>query len=199
MLLTLKTIAKEFPTRRFSLLLSAALVALFLAQAGLSFAHAHYKSSNIAPDSTVTTAPATLTITFGEETSPTQTKVQVLDATGKVVDKGDLKVDGPTVTLGLGTLTDGKYNVKYRTLTEDDGGIVEGSFAFTVARSGSASAGTGKAQENESSQAPSAAPATGLGAAQADTAFQPGLLFGLLSLTMLAGAGLLVSRRVRRH
>ena len=123
----------------------------------------------------------------------------MLDATGKAVDRGDLKVDGPTVTLGLSTLADGKYNVKYRTLTEDDGGIVEGSFAFTVARSGASSAGTGKAQENESNQTPSAAPVTGLGASQADPAFQPGFLFSLISLTLLAGAGLLVSRRMRRR
>ena len=179
---------------KLKVLVGAALVMLFMAQAGLSFAHAHYKSSNIPANATITSVPASLTITFGEETSPTQTKVQVTDSTGKTVDKGDLKVDGATVTLGLGTLADGKYTVKYRTLTEDDGGIVEGSFAFTVAKSGAASAGSGAAIETESNQPP-AAPATGLGRAVSEPSFQPELLFGLLAVSLVAGAGWLIVRR----
>ena len=192
---------KTVRTFKFGVLLSAALVALFMAQAGLSFAHAHYKSSNIAANATVTSVPASLTVTFDDNTSPTQTKMQVTDASGKPVDKGDLKVNGANVTVSLGTLADGKYTVTYRTLTEDDGGIVNGSFTFTVAKSGATSTGTGTPTEAESGgdNAPTAAPATGQAGLAEDGGFHPGLLFGLLSLTCLAGAGLLLIRQLRHR
>ena len=186
-------------TGGLKLLLTAGLLAVFLSQAGLSFAHAHYKSSNIPAEATISSVPAQLTITFGEETSPTQTKVQVTDAGGKQVDKGDLKVDGASVSLSLGTLADGKYTVTYRTLTEDDGGIVNGSFGFVVAKSGTASAGTGKAQEAESVTTPSAAPATGLGGTQSTGNTTPELIFGLLAITLFAGVGLVAFRSAGRR
>ncbi len=139
---------------------------LFLSQVQVSWAHARFKSANIQPDSVVTTVPATLTITFSEETSPTQTRLQVLDSSGKAVDKGDLKVNGATATLGLGTLADGKYTVKFRTFTEDDSNIVEGDYSFTIAKAGTAAAGdASKANQAESGETeqPAGAPATGFG------------------------------------
>ena len=172
-----------------------AAIALVLTQAGVAFAHAHLKSSTILPNATVTTVPATLSLTFDEETSPTETRLQVVDASGKAVDKGDLKVNGATATVSLGTLADGKYTVNYRSFTEDDGGIVTGSFSFTVAKSGTASAGNLSTATEAESKAPGA-PATGIGGGiETDNTSPLGPVFGMAALGLLAGAGLLVSRR----
>lgn len=188
-------------TVRFNLsvvaVLFLAVFALVLAQAGVAFAHAHLKSSTILPNATVTTVPATLALTFDEETSPTETRLQVVDASGKAVDKGDLKVNGATATVSLGTLADGKYTVNYRSFTEDDGGIVTGSFSFTVAKSGAAAAGNLSTASETESKAPGA-PDTGIGGGTEASSTSPlGPVFGLVAVGLLAGAGLLVS--LRRH
>jgi methionine-rich copper-binding protein CopC len=181
-----------------SLLLLLAGLALLLAQADYAFAHARLQSASITPNATLTSAPTTLTLTFTEETSPTQTKVQVFDASNKQVDKGDLKVNGDTATISLNSLTDGKYTVKFRTLTEDDGGIVDGDYSFTVATSGAASAGN-VAQANQNESNVPAAPASGLGGStvslrDATTGmFIP--IFALAALGLMAGAVLLLYRR----
>ena len=189
----------KFPkVSSFSGLLLAALVMLFLSQAGISFAHAHYQSSNIVPNSTITSAPAQLTVTFGEETSPTGTKLTVTDSAGKQVDKGDLKINGATVTLSLNSLTDGTYTVTYQTLTEDDGGVVNGNYAFTVATGGTAATGAAKPTEAESGgdDVPSAAPATGFGGTSEPAGTNSfGVVLGLAALSLFAGAGLLAVRR----
>jgi methionine-rich copper-binding protein CopC len=181
-----------------SFLLPTAILALLLAQADLAFAHARLKTASIAPSATLTSAPTSLSLTFTEETSPTQTKVQVFDASNKQVDKGDLKVNGDTATISLNTLSDGKYTVKFRTLTEDDGGIVDGDYSFTVAASGAASAGN-VAQANQNESNIPGAPASGMGGdavnlSDAPTSvFMP--VFVLAALGLMAGTGLLLYRR----
>jgi methionine-rich copper-binding protein CopC len=180
--------------------LAFAAVALALAGSGFAFAHAHFKSATILPDATLTAAPATLTLTFTEETSPTETKLSVTDAGGKQVDKGDLKVDGANATVSLNTLADGKYTVTFRSFTEDDSGIVNGSYTFTVASSGSAAAGdAAKATQQESggNDAP-AAPATGEGglASESGSFTLPALLV-LVGTAFFTGA-ILVIRQKRR-
>ncbi|MBN9392318.1 MAG: copper resistance protein CopC [Chloroflexi bacterium] len=176
---------------------------LFLSQFQLTWAHARFKSANIQPDAVVTTVPATLSVTFSEETSPTQTRLQVLDSAGKAVDKGDLKVDGATATISLNPLTDGKYTVKFRSFTEDDSNIVEGDYSFTVARSGTAATGdAGKANQVESGETeqPTGAPATGFGGAsgsegQGNNALIPAVsALGLIGLTAL-GLQLFIRRK----
>ena len=85
--------------------------------------------------------PTQLSLTFSQETSPAETTLRVLDSTGATVDKGDLTVFGPTITISLGTLADGKYTVRFRSFTEDDSGVVTGEYAFTVAKNGANSQG----------------------------------------------------------
>lgn len=151
------------PALRGGIALVAALV-LVLVQTQISWAHARLKSATIQPNAVITSVPASLTLTFTEETSPTQTRLQVLDSTGKAVDRGDLKVNGDTATVSLGTLTNGKYSVKFRTFTEDDSNIVDGEYSFTVATTGTASSGAiGNANQTEGNARPSGVPATGGG------------------------------------
>jgi methionine-rich copper-binding protein CopC len=182
-------------------LLAFAALALVLAESGVAFAHAHLKTATILPDATVSAAPATLTLTFGEDTSTTQTKLSVTDASGKVVDKGDLKVDGANATVSLNTLADGKYTVTYRSFTEDDSGIINGSYTFTVASSGAASAGNAsKATEQASGggAAPAGAPATGQGGLSGDngSVTLPALLL-FAGAALFAGAILLIRQKRR--
>nr|AIA14759.1 CopC domain protein [uncultured bacterium] len=182
-------------------LLAFAVLALVLAESGVAFAHAHLKTATILPDATVSAAPATLTLTFSEDTSTTQTKLSVTDASGKVVDKGDLKVDGANATVSLNTLTDGKYTVTYRSFTEDDSGIINGSYTFTVASSGAAAAGNAsKATEQASNgnTAPAGAPATGQGGLSADNGSVnlPALLL-FAGAALFAGAILLIRQKRR--
>ncbi|MBN9392243.1 MAG: copper resistance protein CopC [Chloroflexi bacterium] len=180
--------------------LAFAAVALALAGSGVAFAHAHLKTATILPDATITAAPATLTLTFTEETSPTETKLSVADASGKQVDKGDLKVDGANATVSLNTLPDGKYTVTFRSFTEDDSGIINGSYTFTVASGGSAAAGdASKATQQESvGETAPAAPATGEGglAGNSSSFTLPALLI-LVGTAFFTGA-ILVIRQKRR-
>ncbi len=174
---------------------------LFLSQVQLTWAHARFKSANIQPDSVVTTVPATLTITFTEETSPTETRLQVLDASGKAADRGDLKVTGATATIGLGTLADGKYTVKFRTFTEDDSNIVEGDYTFTVAKAGTAATGdASKANQVESgeSEQPSGAPATGFGGSSTAGEGNSGMVVAISTLGVIGLVALGLQLFIRR-
>lgn len=193
---------------RYNLLIVAflafAAVALALAGSGVAFAHAHLKTATILPDATITAAPATLTLTFTEETSPTETKLSVADASGKQVDKGDLKVDGANATVSLNTLADGKYTVTFRSFTEDDSGIINGTYTFTVASSGAAAAGdASKASQEESGgdDAAPAVPATGQGYLVGDNngsdSFTLPALLVLVGTAFFSGA-ILVIRQKRR-
>ena len=182
-------------------LLAFAAIALALAESGVAFAHAHLKTATILPDATVTSVPATLTLTFTEETSPTETRLKVTDASGKQVDKGDLKVNGANATVSLNTLPDGKYTVTFRSFTEDDSGLLDGSYTFTVASGGSAVAGdTSKASQQESGGNGGApgTPATGQGGLSGESGFftLPALLV-LVGTALFTGA-LLVIRQKRR-
>ncbi len=172
--------------------LSLIIVALLALQTGLALAHSRLKSGNILPDSVITTAPATLTLTFTEETSQKETKVSVLDASGKAVDKGDLVVKGDTITLGLNALADGKYTVKFRTFTEDDSGLLEGQFSFTIAKGGTAAAGNAGAAKQEELASP---PKAGTGGGSAQSGFDPTIPIIILVAGIVVCGGVLLARR----
>lgn len=193
-------------TQKLSLRLASGIVGLMLVavltlgQAGFALAHAKLKTATVLPDATLTTAPTSISLTFTEETSPTQTKVQVLDSTGKAVDKGDLKVSEATATLSLNTLTDGKYTVKFRSFSDDDGHTVDGEYTFTVAKAGTAAAGSlnsAKQTEGQAAVAPQAAPNTGVGgtATSEVSLVSPFILVGLALISVGALAGLTYLRR----
>jgi len=117
--------------------LAGAALALGLA-ATPAMAHAKYDHSGPAAGATVSAAPSTVTVVFGEEPSVTQSTLMVFDANGARVDASDGKVDTSdpdrkTMKVSLKSgLGDGVYTVKYHTVTEDDHGVVDGSFGFGV-------------------------------------------------------------------
>lgn len=200
----MRTATLRSNTWRYNLAIAALLTfaafALVLAESGVTFAHAHFKTATILPGSTITAAPATLTLTFDEETSSTQTKLSVTDASGKAVDKGDLKVAGTNATVSLNPLTDGKYTVTFRSFTEDDSGIVNGSYTFTVASGSAAAAGDASkaSQEESGGDAPAGAPATGQGRISGDSSsFTLMAVLILGSIGTFAGAMALIRQKRR--
>lgn len=98
-------------------------------------AHARLTASDPADKATVTKAPAQITLTFSEETSATKSGGSVTDASGTTVSTG-FKVDlnqRTKMTIDLKpSLPNGAYTVKWNSLTEDDNGMADGTFTFTV-------------------------------------------------------------------
>jgi copper resistance protein C len=99
--------------------------------AGPVFGHAKLVSSSPAADAQLTSAPASLTLTFNENV-----KLAIL----KITTAGHeipLSIDrraaaAPTVTVSLPVLTAGKYEVQWSALTVDDGHVAKGSYTFIV-------------------------------------------------------------------
>jgi methionine-rich copper-binding protein CopC len=179
-------------------ILAVIMCGLFILQTGVVLAHSQLKTASISPNAVLTGSPSILTLTFTEDTSPDQTKLQVLDSTGKVVDKGDLKVNKDTATISLTALSDGKYTVKFRTFTEDDSGVVNGEFSFTVAKSGAASAGDANAvtQTQSGGTSPAQLPSTGVGIKDSFNLLVP--LQFCTAILILASAGFVINRRRNR-
>ncbi len=135
---------KRFFASTKTSLAACGLFALMLAvtmAGGSASAHAKLTSSTPADGSTVAPGLTTVSMTFGEEASVTKSTAQLLQADGtamagvsSAVDKADrTKMSITTPALGAG-----KYMVKWHTITEDDNGIADGTFAFTVAAGGGA-------------------------------------------------------------
>ncbi len=164
-------------------------------------AHARLQSASPSDGEVLSSQPSSVTATFGEETALTGSKFEVYftptggseqraDTASSPVDPNERSKMSATLKSGLG---EGKYIVRWTTLTEDDNGKAEGSFSFTVASGSTASGPTGKTgtMREQESTSPSSLPTTGGG----------GLLpFGLLALAVLAlGLALrLTGRRVMR-
>ncbi|HST04671.1 MAG TPA: copper resistance protein CopC [Chloroflexia bacterium] len=132
------------------LLTLAALLLLSVISVGRASAHAHLESSNPADGAILTSEPATISAVYGEETSLTKTTFEVYfskdaGSTGQKVADGKVDVNVRTnvsasLPAGLG---DGVYTVKWHTLTEDDNGMADGVFSFTVGGSGTSSGSAG--------------------------------------------------------
>lgn len=114
-------------------LLLAAAVA-FLAP-GIASAHAHYGSSNPAPNAILTTAPTSITVHFMENVNPQGSDLVVYGSKGdKVstapgqVDRNDLK----TMTVSMQGDGSEIYMVEWHTVSADDGDPDIGAFNFLV-------------------------------------------------------------------
>src|SRR5436190_9456528 len=171
--------------------LSAGIVVLLLVALiapGVALAHAELSSSSPASGQTVAEGLTTITLNFSEEISPDQSNAQLMHPDGSAVagamsavDRANRKVE----TIQTPGLTAGKYMVKWHSVTEDDNGITDGSFIFTVAAASNAST---TSTATTSNGAP--LPATGSGQ---DSVLLAGLVAGAL---LLASLGLAVRRKM---
>src|SRR3954463_731744 len=158
--------------------------------AGTASAHSHLQSSDPADGAVLSSAPATVSAVFTEETSLTDTKFDVYyaassDAAQTVVASGKVDVNDRTkvsATLPAGS-GNGVYTVKWHTLTEDDNGSEDGSFSFTVGSGQPATSGTGSTTATTNTL-----PKTG----NADSMLP---LLGLFGLVLVSG-GLALRRRL---
>ncbi|MEU0934834.1 copper resistance protein CopC [Embleya sp. NPDC005971] len=111
------------------------LAALVLGGAGAASAHAVLESSNPASGSTLSTAPATVTLRFSEGVEIGLGGVKVFDPTGTRVDNNQTKhgPDGDTsvVTPLRGGLPTGTYTVAWRAVSADSHPI-SGAFTFNI-------------------------------------------------------------------
>jgi methionine-rich copper-binding protein CopC len=137
----------RFPsnTKRLGIVAALVLVMMAFAAPGGVFAHAKLASSSPADGATIAPGLTTITLTLTEETSVDQSTSQLLHADGSpvagatgAVDRADRK----KITIITPALAEGKYLVKWHTVTEDDNGIADGSFGFTVGAQASTQGGS---------------------------------------------------------
>ena len=101
----------------------------------LADAHAFLDHATPAVGSVVRGAPAQIKLWFTQRLEPAFSTMQVLDRSGKRVDKGDPQVDRADAELLLVSvpqLTPGTYRVTWRVLSVDTH-VTEGDFTFDVA------------------------------------------------------------------
>jgi methionine-rich copper-binding protein CopC len=169
---------------------AAALLLALLVFPNGALAHARLTSSSPADGSTVAPGLTAISLTFGEETSVDQSNAQLMGADGNAVSGATSAVDRSDrtkMTISTPALAEGKYTVKWHTVTEDDNGIADGTFSFTVA----ASSGTGATTQSSSGTSESLPEA---GAGQSATVM---VLLALGALA-LAATGVSIRRRATR-
>jgi len=99
-------------------------------------AHAFLERSDPAVGSTIQTSPSEVQIRFTENIEPAVSSIQVLDASGKEVDKRDLHLDRSDHALlhiSLPQLGVGTYKVVWRVVSVDTH-VTNGNFTFRVVR-----------------------------------------------------------------
>lgn len=101
---------------------------------GPAFAHAYLVKALPVQRAVVFSPPDRVDLWFNERLEAAFCTLQVLDASGKPVDKGDMQVandDPKHLSVGLNPLSAGVYTVKFRVLSVD-GHVVTNQFSFTV-------------------------------------------------------------------
>jgi len=99
-------------------------------------AHAFLKRAEPAVGSTVQTSPGEVRVLFTEKIEPALSTVQVFDASGREVDKRDVRLDRSNHALlhvSLPRLEPGSYKVVWRVVSVDTH-VTNGSFSFRVVR-----------------------------------------------------------------
>ncbi|MGH7313356.1 MAG: copper resistance CopC family protein [Candidatus Rokuibacteriota bacterium] len=97
--------------------------------------HAFLVKSSPARRAVLTQPPARVDLWFNERLEGAYSRLSVVDAEGRRVDRGDGAVgrdDGARrLTVSLPPITPGTYTVRYRVLSVD-GHVVDDAFSFTV-------------------------------------------------------------------
>lgn len=109
-------------------------IILLIVAAPKVFAHAYPNHADPAINGTVSPAPTELRIWFTQKIEPAFSKVEVHDASGVQVDKGDAQVDKADPTLlrvSLKPLPPGTYKVAWHVVSVDTH-ATQGDFTFTV-------------------------------------------------------------------
>ena len=108
---------------------------LVVALASAASAHAGLISSNPSDGQVLATAPASITMAFTEPPDPDLSSVTMLDTSGATIETGTLEPGVPPRSLELALpddLGDGVYTVSWIVVSEADGHLTPGVFAFGV-------------------------------------------------------------------
>jgi len=95
-------------------------------------AHAFLDHASPRVGSTVSASPDEVKLWFTQELEPAFSSVNVQDAAGKRVDKGDAKIAAGTMQVSLPKLAPGRYKVTWRALSVDTH-VTDGDFIFEIA------------------------------------------------------------------
>jgi methionine-rich copper-binding protein CopC len=112
-----------------------AVVVVGLAVSSSAYSHAMLNRANPAVGSEVKSSPPRLELWFSEELEPAFSTVEVVDRSGKQVDRGDKTFDSHDrshVAVSLPTLPAGRYRVIWRALSVDTHSTA-GEFTFDIA------------------------------------------------------------------
>lgn len=120
---------------RAVLFLAATLFAALVAAAGSASAHGSLDFSDPADGATVKTAPAAITLVFGENVDPATTEVAVTGPNGAPANDSAPSIAGLTVSSRFVPGPDGTYTVSYKVISAD-GTPVTGLIHFTLATGG---------------------------------------------------------------
>jgi len=111
---------------------AAALAAALLA--GAAFAHAMLDKAVPAVGGRVAASPPRVELVFTERLEPAFSSVQVLDASGHRVDRGDSTVDAKErrrMVVSLPALAPGRYKVAWRAVSVDTH-VTSGDYVFDI-------------------------------------------------------------------
>jgi methionine-rich copper-binding protein CopC len=100
-------------------------------------AHARFARSEPGADSFVSTPPDQVRVWFTEEVATRGSSLEVVDSSGARVDRGDGHVDlndpgRRLMVVSLQSITDGRYTVRWRTVSAVDGHAADGTFLIVV-------------------------------------------------------------------
>jgi methionine-rich copper-binding protein CopC len=101
-----------------------------------AFAHAHLDSSAPTADAKPVEPPAEVTLDFSEDIEPTFSAIEVEDAKGARVDKGDVHIapdNAKRLVVSINALEPGVYKVTWR-VTSTDTHRSKGSFSFSIGK-----------------------------------------------------------------
>ena len=102
---------------------------------GVAWAHPKLVRSRPAVNASLADPPARIQVWFHEELDTRGSRLTVWNAQRAQVDHGNSTVsldDRTLIEVGLKPLGPGKYTVKWRAMADDDKGVTQGEFTFTV-------------------------------------------------------------------
>jgi len=108
---------------------------LVLAPASAAWAHAGIEASDPADGAQLEAAPPQVTLTFTETPDASLSTIQVLDTSGASLEVGPVTAGPAERQLQASLppdLADGSYTVSWRVVSQDDGHVTLGTFAFGV-------------------------------------------------------------------
>jgi methionine-rich copper-binding protein CopC len=100
-----------------------------LGWAGTASAHAAYKDSDPADESTVSSSPASVWAEFTEPLSQAST-LKIFDPCGSQVDAGDVQIAGYRMTVSMSSQMAGEFTVAFVANSSLDGHTTNGEFTF---------------------------------------------------------------------